>query len=122
MILLLQYLWALPMALVGLLLAAIWRGRNPRWEYGYLRFHIPRMWPRSIAGLTLGWVVFFRTARPHLRLQIHEGVHVQQCLLYGPFVLVLYPLASLLAWLSGGSFYRDNVFELAARRGAGSDE
>jgi hypothetical protein len=44
----------------------------------------------------------------------HEHVHVCQFERYGILMVVAYPAASLLAWLRGGSLYRDNYFEREA--------
>ncbi len=48
----------------------------------------------------------------------HEYVHVLQWRCYGPLFPVLYALASLWAWVRGGRAYRDNPFEVEARRRA----
>jgi hypothetical protein len=45
----------------------------------------------------------------------HERAHVRQFERWGVLLLVLYPLAGVLAWARGGHPYRDNVFEREAR-------
>lgn len=46
----------------------------------------------------------------------HELVHVDQWERWGPFLALAYPLASLSALARGRRAYRDNPFEIAARR------
>jgi hypothetical protein len=45
----------------------------------------------------------------------HERAHVRQFERWGMLLLVLYPLAGLLAWMGGGNPYHDNLFEREAR-------
>lgn len=116
MIRFLQYIWAAPVSLLGLLLAVVWRG-SPLWHKGVLEVYVGQaMWPRWAGGITLGWVILYRNVMPSDKLQIHEREHVRQCMVLGPLSLLLYPLASLCAWVSGGDYYRDNAFEVRARR------
>lgn len=76
-------------------------------------------WPRQLGwryrAITLGHVVL---AVDELEPAIvdHEAVHVRQFQKWGPLMFVLYPLASLGAALTGGHYYRDNMFERQARR------
>lgn len=49
----------------------------------------------------------------------HELVHVRQYELWGPLFVPIYLIASLWAGLRGGNAYRDNRFEIAARREPG---
>ena len=46
----------------------------------------------------------------------HELCHVRQWQRYGLRFIARYARASWHAWLAGGDPYRDNVFEVAARR------
>jgi len=48
----------------------------------------------------------------------HERAHVRQFERWGVLLLLLYPLAGLLAWVRGGHPYRDNLFEREARAAA----
>lgn len=77
-------------------------------------------WP-SRAGwrfraITLGRVVLC-VDRIDEELWDHELVHVDQWERWGPLLAVAYPLASLAMLLRGRRAYRDNPFEVAARRG-----
>jgi hypothetical protein len=64
--------------------------------------------------MTLGHVVLGvdRTALEFSRE--HERVHVCQVERWGPLFIPAYLIASCVAWLRGGSAYRDNVFEKEA--------
>jgi len=71
-----------------------------------------------MAGITLGTIVLFRDLKDaDLRSSLvqHEMEHVRQCKILGPFVLVLYPLASFLSWLLYNKLYRGNWYEIMAR-------
>jgi hypothetical protein len=50
--------------------------------------------------------------------QAHEACHVAQWRRYGVRFIPRYLRASWRAWRSGGRAYRDNQFEVAARRAA----
>jgi len=127
MIEILGFIWALPVTLIGFLVVLLcggWAHRiNP--QAGLtptLVFAlIPRkmwMFPSRLAGVTLGAFILVRevgsvaVGNPLIR---HELEHVRQCFILGPFVLVLYPLASFLAWLLYRKLYRGNYFEMMAR-------
>jgi hypothetical protein len=74
-------------------------------------------WPYR--AVTFGHVVLSTTPLDEATFA-HELVHVSQWERWGPLMFVVYPLASLTAWMSGGHFYRDNRFEAEARRRAGA--
>jgi hypothetical protein len=124
---LLAYAWAAPVSLLGLLLAApallgvgrvrvrtgvleVWGGPAGRLLACSLPFSGP------VAAITFGHVVLARDARALRQTRRHERVHVAQYARWGALFLLAYPLAGLLAWLRGGDPYRDNPFEVAARR------
>ena len=71
------------------------------------------------AAITFGHVILGRSPDVLARVRAHERVHVRQYELLGPFFLPAYLIASLWALVLGRDAYRDNVFERAARRGAG---
>jgi hypothetical protein len=85
------------------------------------------LWPKRIVAVTLGSVILVRDIKQIHNpsgtaltvLFQHEKEHVRQCFILGPFVLVLYPVASFLAWLLYRKLYRGNYFEYEARRIAG---
>ena len=120
------YLWALPVTLVGLLVALIARssgGVQQRvdgvletaggWPAWLLRRGFPLS--GSVAAITLGHVVVGVSLAALDMTRAHERAHVRQFERWGVLMVVLYPLASLLAGLRGGHPYRDNVFEREAR-------
>ena len=125
----LRYLWAAPVSLLGLCLAlpaCLPRG-HMRWHDGVLEVsgsaaasilgRLPGVGP--VAAITLGHVVIGRTPQALDAVRPHERVHVSQTERWGPLFLLAYPLASLWVWRRGGHPYRDNPFEIAARRSAG---
>lgn len=113
-------LWASPASLVGFALCGFFDQRFV--TRGILLAEGAR-WPRKLGwryrAVTLGHVVLSVDELPE-RVIEHERVHVRQFERWGPLLLLMYPLASLGARLSGGDAYRDNLFEIQARRGEGS--
>ncbi len=111
-----RVLWAAPASLVGLLLAPFFR-----------RHYVSRgvvlcegaVWPRKLGwryrAITLGHVVLSVHELDRATFR-HELVHVGQYERLGPLMFIAYPLASLQAKLRGGHHYRDNRFEVEARR------
>ena len=87
------------------------------------RASAPRDPPRLRRGLPFnaiccGHFVFGMTTAELDRLRRHEHAHVRQYERWGLLFFFAYPLASLIAWRRGGHYYRDNVFEVEARRAA----
>ena len=113
-------LWASPASLIGFVLCGFFDQRYV--TRGILLAEGAR-WPRKLGwryrAVTLGHVVLSVDELPE-RVIEHEKVHVRQFEQWGPLFLLMYPLASLGAWLRGGDAYRDNLFEMQARRGEGS--
>ena len=112
----LRYLWAAPVSCFGIMLSFSCERRYV--TRGILLAEGAR-WPRRLRwryrAITLGHVVLSVDKIDEVTFE-HEMVHVRQYERWGPLFLVIYPSASLIAWLQGRSAYRDNVFELAARR------
>lgn len=118
------YLWVLPNSVVGLLALMVCRlgGAEARVHSGVLEVCGPGIERLlgvmpvrfKIAAITLGHVVLGRDAVCLERTRAHERVHVEQFQRWGPLFLPLYVLASGIAWIKGGDFYRDNVFEREA--------
>lgn len=121
----LTYVWAAPATVLGLLLALLaLRGGRVAVRDGVLEAHGPLV--RSalthltivrggVAAITFGHVVLGRDSDALEWSRTHERVHVAQYERWGPFFLPAYVAASLWAFLRGGDFYLDNVFERAAR-------
>jgi len=65
-------------------------------------------------GVTFGQTVLSWNQITHGLAREHERVHVRQYLVWGPFFLPAYGLASLWAWLRGGNPYYANPFERQA--------
>ncbi|MBS0328817.1 hypothetical protein [Thiobacillus sp.] len=122
----LRYLWALPVTLLGVLAALAARGSGGAirqvegvlevaggWPAWVLRRGFPFSGP--VVAITLGHVVLGVSSSVLAATRMHERAHVRQFERWGVFLLMLYPLAGLLAWLRGGNPYRDNLFEREAR-------
>ena len=109
-------LWASPATAAGLLLAPFFARRHL--GAGVLVCEGAR-WPRRLGfrhrAVTLGHVVLCVDDVDEALLG-HELVHVAQYERLGPLFVVAYGLASALARARGGDAYRDNRFEVAARR------
>lgn len=125
-----RYLWAAPISLIGLglaLLALLSRGRA-HWHTGVLEvagglpgYLLHWRWPGSgpVSAITLGHVVLAVSPQDLALTRQHERVHVAQMERWGAMFLVAYPLFSLITLARGGDLYRDNPFEIEARRVAG---
>lgn len=120
------YLWAAPVTLLGLLAAFAMHssGGSVRivdgvieacggWPARLLQAGFP--FSGAVAALTLGHVVLGVSTDALDATRAHERAHVRQFERWGVLLLVLYPLAGLLAWRRGGHPYRDNPFEREAR-------
>jgi len=120
------YVWALPVTLLGMLVVLIARSSGGvlqrvdgvleaagGWPAWVLRRGFP--FSGSVAAITLGHVVVGVSLAALVATRAHERAHVRQFERWGALLLMLYPLAGLLAWLRGGHPYRDNVFECEAR-------
>lgn len=118
-------LWAAPTTLIGLvpgllLLMLLPRGARMRVVAGVIEIAaLPRPprrpWP--FEAITFGHVIIGSHPRALERLRAHERVHVRQCERWGPLFLPAYLLAGAWQWLRGRRAYRDNPFEVEARRG-----
>jgi hypothetical protein len=112
-------MWAAPASVVGLLLAPFFDRRyvtrgvvlceGARW---------PRRWGWRYRAITFGHVVLAVDELDPETLD-HELVHVRQYERWGPLFFPAYGIASIVARLKGGGAYRDNGFEIAARRSGG---
>jgi hypothetical protein len=115
---LLKIAWAAPGSLVGLLLAPFFDKRYV--TRGVILCEGAR-WPRRLGwpyrAITLGHVVLSIDELDDATLR-HELAHVSQYEKWGPLYALAYGVASLVARLRGGHLYRDNAFEIAARRRA----
>jgi hypothetical protein len=87
------------------------------WPGYLLSRHLPGSGP--VAAMTLGHVIIGQSVAALVEMRTHERVHVAQVERWGGLFLIAYPLASLLALARGRHPYRDNLFEVEARRIAG---
>ena len=122
---LLRYIWASPTTALGLLFVplALLSGGGAQVVDGVLEvyggachFFLRRctLLRGGASALTLGHVVLGRDRTCLDVTRLHERVHVRQAERWGPLFLPAYLVASLVAWLRGGSPYRDNRFEREA--------
>ena len=121
---LIRLIWAFPNTLLGLLLGCIgwcFRGRV-QLRMGCLEFYgggvqwlIHRL-PNGqfVLALTLGHVILGQTAAALDVSRSHEHVHVAQYERWGPFMLPIYFLSSIIIYFRGGDPYLDNIFEKEA--------
>lgn len=111
-------LWAAPSTALGLLLAPLFRSR--RRTNGVLLCE-GATWPRRLGwryrAIALGHVVLAVDELDAETLR-HELVHVRQYEAWGPLMIPAYLAASLVCRLTGRHPYRDNPFEIAARKGS----
>lgn len=117
-------LWAAPNSLLGLALGLVLLpvGARARLVEGVLEITALRRPPRRcgpFSAITLGHVVVATHAAEMQRLRAHERVHVRQCERWGPLFLPAYLLAGAWQWVRGRHAYRDNPFEVQARRMGG---
>ena len=116
-----RYVWASPVTLLGLALAALAlrRGRlqvvggiveaHGPWLRWLLATCVPL--PGGATAMTLGHTVIAQDQRALDLSRAHERVHVRQYERWGPLFLPAYLVASVWAGLSGGHYYADNMFE-----------
>ena len=132
MVRMLQYLWALPNTLLGLMLGLGVIARGGKWDVvdGVIEFHgramadVARVLSArglsvSPMAMTLGHVVIGTSASCLEFSRPHERVHVRQYARWGPFFLPAYLLSSLWNWSRGRNWYHDNAFEREAYAVAG---
>ena len=111
--------WAGPLTAVGLLMAALGRGRC-RWDRERGCWVVVGV--RGPSGVALravgahanaiGHVILSRHPEPPASLLDHEAVHVRQAERLGPLLFPVY------VWLGARYGYRDHPLERAARAGA----
>ena len=110
--------WASPYSLLGLLLAPFFRSR--RVVSGILLCE-GATWPRKLGwryrAITLGHVVLCVNEIDERTFR-HELAHVGQYDRWGLVFPPVYFGASLVAMVQGRHYYKDNTFEVAARRAA----
>ena len=121
---LLGYVWTAPNTLLGMIvgLFSMPLGARVQLVDGVIEFHSgPIAWllerapiDGGASAMTIGHVVWGRTAAALDITRRHERVHVEQYVRWGPMFLPAYGVASLVAWSQGESAYRGNYFEREA--------
>jgi hypothetical protein len=122
---LVKYVWAFPATALGLVFAPLaWFGggsvkivRGAVEIHGglatrFLRRGVPFF--GSAAAMTLGHVILGCDQRCLDRTRDHEHVHVRQYERWGPLMLPIYLISSLVLYLRGRDPYLDNPFEREA--------
>lgn len=118
------YLWALPLTLIGFVLAIVYRAHSFRWHEGVLvaigGTHpdgSTRIWGGPGAQ-THGWLVFAASEKQWARkdLRVHEFTHVKQAFVGGLLYGIAYVSLYFVIWASKGfgpwhDAYRANPFE-----------
>ena len=116
------YIWALPVTIVGVLIALVWyRCHSWRISDGCIECVVSRGAPRKVwwAGQCWGNLVMYglESDRQHSSIRIHERVHTVQVFIGGVFMplayaaMYLYDRIRLPNWRSA---YRSNPFEAMA--------
>ena len=119
-------IWAAPCSVLGLLIGA-WPlalgGRIARRD-GAIEItyrerlaacgRIARALP--FRGIVFGHVILAVTGEELARIRAHERVHVEQYERWGPLFFLAYGASGLWQLLRGRRPYRDNAFEVQARR------
>lgn len=122
--LILGYIWALPLTLPGLLVGFAF-GRFVRLAPDGLYIFEARPWLRRVFFERFGVAGFTWGATLHVAMAIythspafmkHERRHFWQAQVWGVFQPFAYGIASLVALAQGGEAYRDNYFEVDARK------
>lgn len=121
------WLWALPTALVGLVVTLPLGCRPFRFRDGVLYLVAPKSGPWAVwarqgfVAITFGQLMMVSSEMQTLdaRLMRHELRHFQQARRLGVFFLPVYGLLSLLAMVLGRSAYSGNLLELDADEAAG---
>ena len=103
-------------ALRSAIVAPVRRSRHRLHVVPWLRGPGGRLFPNWLA-ITIGRDIFAWRELDSAELA-HELTHVRQWRAYGALFVLRYWLASLRAIRSGGHWYRDNAFEVAARAAA----
>ncbi len=116
--------WASPYTLIGLFIGCFglllggrvqFKGRAIEFYDGGIKWFIHQLpYGQYIRVLTLGHVILGQDDASLEISRIHEAVYVAQYERWGPFMIPVYYLASVYAWLVGRRFYRDNPFEREA--------
>lgn len=112
----LGFLWSMPVTLIGLAYAGFLGPQEGKIRNGCLWIRCSRL-PYGFAATTQGHVISYVRLSP--RIETHELRHVAQCDLFGPLILLLYPLCSLVSRLRGTGWYWGNALEADARKAAG---
>ena len=120
---LIRYGWAFPVTLFGLVaiaLTAVTGGRVriisgavEGWG-GFSAWLLNVLIRRKVSAMTIGHVILGLDQDYLRRAREHEHVHIQQYEKWGLFFIPLYLSSSLVAWMQGKHYYRDNVFEREA--------
>ena len=123
------YAWAAPTTLVGLTAGALTLAtggkaqvRRGSLEFygGFSRWFLERRMVGASA-MTLGHAIIGRDRHCLGACRDHEQAHVRQVEVWGGAFIPAYLLASVWAWARGRHYYRDNWFEVDARRASGDE-
>lgn len=121
----LGWFWALPMTLIGFVIAvggwATLHKRDDGWRFHFIAKPGGLSWrffdKYGFAAYTCGAVIVYKVEAytKIQRLVRHELEHYYQSTRWGVFHFLAYYVASVWAWANGKDAYKDNAFEVAAR-------
>ena len=115
-------IWSAPNTALGLLLAPFYGFSRPSWNGRSLSVVTKRNMLFNPKGQAFGLIKYFRTEFDRGYWDTHEEVHVDQARLWGPVMLVAYPmnyLYNLAKYRNHWEAYRNIWFEKKARDSAG---
>lgn len=117
----LGFVWSLPITLIGIFLWFLSLGHREAKYLGDLKVvYVPRFpwwFPSRFYAQCMGSIILCRELSIDKTTLAHELEHSRQCDVFGIFMLLLYPIASLLG-LMYKSPYKLNFFEIMARKKA----
>lgn len=111
-----RYLWAMPTTCIGFFLSLLNLPNRCSTRDGAVEI-VCQGWLMRAIGIPaacFGHVILAVSRAEMERWRAHEHVHVKQYEHFGVLMLLLYPLSSLCAYLTGFHPYYDNHFEREA--------
>ena len=119
----LKYVWVSPVTIPGLVAVGLTSLSGGSVQIvggvveacgGFSEWMITRGLGRRVSCMTVGHVILGLDAESLGRARQHEHVHVRQYEKWGALFVPLYLGSSLVAWMRGKHYYRDNLFEREA--------
>lgn len=110
------WLWALPLHIIALVLLPFYNPLGFRFRAGKLEIYVHRA-IGTPGAQTWGQITFWVT-EPWDKLEKHEDTHTLQCQIFGPLMLILYPIGFFIG-IARGQWHDKNPFEIWAYNASG---